>query len=57
MECHITRDNPITYMADILFVERVVCQRIDIRILHTYVHYLMSKAEREVATHAEVTRL
>ena len=44
-------------MTHIILVERVMCQRIDIRILHTYIHYLMGKAEREVATHAEVARL
>ena len=44
-------------MADILLIERVVGQRIDIGVLHAYIHNLMSKAEREVATHTEVTRL
>ena len=44
-------------MANVLLVERVVGQRIDIGVLHAYIHYLMSKAKGQVTTHAEVTRL
>ena len=44
-------------MANILLIERVMGQRIDIGILQTDIHNLMSKTQCQVTTHTEVARL